>query len=102
SSPKAADSHYGWEACSFHCSVDVGCSVDVLMSGSAPVPTDVPTDVALGDLRRDLAGAPSVAPAPGSRSEYSRPSAAASADEVPAAASAADGRDGFAVAAPLP
>ena len=72
------------------------------MSGSAPVPMDVPADVALGDLRRDLAGAPSVAPAPGSRSGYSCPLAAAPADEVPAAASAADGQDGFAVAAPLP
>jgi hypothetical protein len=71
------------------------------MSGSAPVPMNVPADVGLDDLRRDLAGAPSVAPALGSRSDYSCSSAAASADEVQAAASAADGRDDFALAAPL-
>jgi len=72
------------------------------MSGSTPVPMVVPAGVALDDLRRDLAGALSVAPAAGSRSDYSCSSAAASADEVPAAASAAAGRDDFAVAAPLP
>jgi len=44
------------------CSVGVG-SLDVLRSGSAPVPIDAPVDVPPDDLRRDLAGAPSVAPA---------------------------------------
>ena len=99
SSPKAADSHSGWAARSFHCSVGVG-SLDVLRSGSAPVPIDAPVDVPPDDLRRDLAGAP-VAPAPGWRSDYLC-SGAASVDEVQAAASAADGRDDFAIAAPLP
>ena len=70
------------------------------MSGSVAVPMDVPADVALDDLRRDLAGAPSVAPAPGSCSDYSCSSVVASADEVQAAASAADGPDDLAVAGP--
>jgi hypothetical protein len=74
------------------------------MSGSAAVPMDVPADVALDvaldDLRRDLAGAQTVAPAPGSRSDYSCSSVVASADEVQAAASAADGPDDLAVAGP--
>lgn len=70
------------------------------MSGSAPVPMDAPVDVMPDDLRGDLADGWSVAPAAGSRSDYSC-SAAASADEVQAAASAAGGRDDFAVAVPL-
>ena len=69
------------------------------MSGSAPVPMDAPVDVPLDDLRRDLAAGSAVAPAAGSRSDYSC-SAAGSGDEAQAAASAADGRDDFAPAAP--
>ena len=70
------------------------------MSGSAPVPMDAPIDVPLDDLRRDLAAGSAVAPAAGSRSDYSCSSVAASADEVQAAASAADGPDDLAVAGP--